>query len=118
MRSRSFSATAEIVQSLCAAAQSQGDARDGYAFTFVERGGCRERSIVWREAAPVSRHQSRSAANSWAYRSPTSAGDGCSALGEAAGGDQGAGGIWQNLARFELVRVASRARRLGRVAGH
>jgi hypothetical protein len=48
-----------------------------------------------------------SARISWTDRSPTSAGLGFSASGQAAGGDQGADGVRQNLARCELVRVAS-----------
>src|SRR5213594_1658770 len=116
MYPRSISSSAEIVQSLLR--PGSRDALDGYAFSFVKRGDCRENSVVWREAASVSRHQGRSAAKSWADRSPTSAGDGCSASGEAAGGDQGAGGIRQDLARIDLVTVASPARKLGCVAGH
>src|SRR5215211_4046077 len=68
----------------------KGDALDTTAFNFPERRGGRERPGPWRETAPVSRHQSRSAAISWADRSPPSAGRGIPASGQAAGGDQGA----------------------------
>jgi hypothetical protein len=54
---------------------------------------------------------------SWADRSPTSAGRGFPASGKAAGSDQGAGGVRQNLARRKLRRklvgVASPALRRG-----
>src|SRR5258706_10647441 len=100
------------------AERAQGDALDGSALNFLDWGDDRKTPVAWREPPPVSRHQGSSAPMSWANRSPASAGHGFSPSGQAAGGDQGACGVREDLARFELVGMASAAWKRCSVVNH
>src|SRR5712671_5928076 len=113
---RSFSGSGEIVQLRRRAVLRRGDrttgprdAPDGTAFDVLDRGGSLERGGSWerhlagRETGPVSRHQGRCAATSWADRSAASAGNSVPPSGQAAGANQGTRRLRQDLACRHLV---------------